>query len=354
MKSLANQPPSAPVDPAIAAALEPSVAEALEPAVAAALRDLVAEGTLNEAQAARAAVLLGAARQLRRPGTTTSPARGGRMAEIAGYLGGALLVGAAAMFLNSGWDELSEASRVVILAGLAALLLVAGGFVARSSGQPVRELGHQDDSARRRLVSVLWTFAAASAAGATGLGLGFDGWELPAASAVGVLVAAITYALVPSVVGQLGLWVGSIGLVTGLVAEIGDGPGIAWNSLPLVALGAGWIALGLTGTVRDREVALATGSAIALFGAQQPVFSDQQWVAYALTAAVALAGFIGYLSTRSWSVLSAGVLATTLVVPEALHDWTDGSVSAAGSLLLAGLTLLAASAAGLRLRHEAR
>jgi hypothetical protein len=52
-------------------------------------------------------------------------------------------------------------------------------------------------------------------------------------------------------------------------------------------------------------------------------------------------------------VLGAGVLAMTLVVPEALHDWTDGSVSAAGSLLVAGLTLLAASAIGLRLRREA-
>jgi hypothetical protein len=52
-------------------------------------------------------------------------------------------------------------------------------------------------------------------------------------------------------------------------------------------------------------------------------------------------------------VLGAGVLAMTLVVPEALHDWTGGSVSTAGSLLVAGLTLLAASAIGLRLRREA-
>ena len=238
------------------------------------------------------------------------------------------------------------------LAGLAVLLLVAGGFVAFSSGQPVRELGHQDDSVRRRLASVLWTFAAACAAGATGLGVG--GWELPAASAVGVLVAAITYALVPGVVGQLGIWIGSIGLVTGLVAEIGDDSGMVWNAVALVALGAGWVVLGLTRTVRGREVALASGAAIALLGAQLPIFSDQQWVGYVLTAGVALAGFIGYLSTRSWSVLTAGVLATTLVVPEALHDWTDGSVSAVGSLLLAGLTLLTASAAGLRLRREVR
>lgn len=333
----ANETPPAPVDPEVAAALH----------------DLVAEGTLTQAQAARVAVRL-ATRQVPRPGTTASPARGGRLAEIAGYLGGALLLGAAALFLNSGWDDLNEASRVVILAGLTVLLLVAGGAVALTSGQPVRELGNQDDSVRRRLVSVLWTFAAASATGATGLGVGVEGWKLVAASAVGLLVAVITYSLVPSVVGQLGLWVGSIALVAGLVERIGADAGTTPYAVALVALGGAWVAMGLARTVRDREVALATGAAIALFGAQLPVYSDQQWVAYVLTAGVALAGFMGYLSTRSWSVLTAGVLATTLVVPEALYDWTEGSVSAAGSLLVAGLTLLAASAAGLRLRQEVR
>jgi len=53
-------------------------------------------------------------------------------------------------------------------------------------------------------------------------------------------------------------------------------------------------------------------------------------------------------------VLVAGVIATTLVVPEALHDWTEGSVSVAGALLMAGLTLLAASAVGLRLSKSVR
>jgi Predicted membrane protein (DUF2157) len=321
--------------------------------IVAALRDLVAEGTLTEVQAARVADRLGVLGPLPEPGTTPVPERGGRLSEIAGYVGGALLLGAAALFLLDGWDDLSEATRVVILAALTVLLLVAGGLVALSSGQSITELGDQVDSARRRLVSVLWTFAAAAAAGAAGLGA--SGWELVAASAVGLLVTAITYALVPSVVGQLGMWAASVALATGLVAEIGDEPSAASYAVTLVALGGGWVALGLTHRVRDREVALATGVVIALVGAQLPVISgDERWVAYVLTAVVALAGFLGYLSTRSWSVLGAGVLATTLVVPEALNDWTGGSVSAAGSLLVAGLTLLAASAAGLRLRREVR
>lgn len=338
-----SSPPANPTSPA---PVDPPV----EPALAAALYDLVVEGTLTQVQAARVAVRLGDPRAFVQTGTTASPTRGGRLAEIAGYLGGALLLGAAALFLGGGWSDLTEVSRVGVLAGLAVLLLGAGGLVARTSRQPVRELGHQDDSARRRLVSVLWTFAAASAASATGLGV--EGWEVPAASAVGLLVAATTYALVPSVVGQLGMWFASISLVTGLVAEIGDNSGVTPYAVALVALGGGWVALGLTERVGSRDVALASGVGIALFGAQLPVFGDQQWVAYLLTAGVAIAGFLGYLSTRSWSVLTAGVIATTLVVPEALHDWTDGSVSAAGSMLVAGLTLLAASAAGLRLRQE--
>ncbi len=316
-----------------------------DPVVAAALVELVAEGTLTPHQAERVGAVLAVAGA---DGRLTA-SRGGRLAEIAGYLGGALLLGAAALFLTSGWDDLGEAARVTVLAALSAALLGAGWFVVGWSGHRARALGADRGSARRRLVSVLWTFGAASAAGATGLGV--DGWELVAGSVVGLVVAGAGYALVPGLVAQLGLWAGSVALVTGLVAELGDQPDATAYGIALVALGGLWVALGLTGVVRDREPALATGAAIALFGAQLPVLDGgHEWVGYALTAGVAVAGFAGHLWTRSWSVLGAGVLATTLVVPEALHDWTEGSVSAAGSLLVAGLTLLAASALGLRMR----
>ncbi len=329
----------------------PSAPAAADPATASALSDLVAEGTLTAAQAERVAAVLGSSRGPAPVEPAVGPGPRGRLAEIAGYLGAALLLGAAALFLSNGWEDLSETARVVILAGVAVLLGVAGWSVAASSRLPMRVLAGQPDSARRRLVSVLWTSGAVAAAAATGLAA--DSWELAAASAVGLVVAAAGYALVPGVVGQLGMWVGSVTLVSGLVSEIGDRPNASPYALALVPLGAVWVVLGLTAVVRDREVAFATGAAVALFGAQLPVFDgDNQWLAYALTAGVAVAGFAGYLETRSWSVLGAGVLATTIVVPEALHDWTDGSVSAAGSLLVAGLTLLAASAAGLRLRRE--
>jgi hypothetical protein len=143
--------------------------------------------------------------------------------------------------------------------------------------------------------------------------------------------------------------------VTGLVADIGDEPSVRPYAVALLALGALWAGLAATRVLREQEPGLALGSALALVAAQLPVIAgDGNGLGYAFTAVVAVAGFAAYLSTRSWSVLAAGVAATTLVVPEALYDWTEGSVSAAGSLLIAGLTLLGASAIGLRLRREVR
>jgi hypothetical protein len=331
------------------------------PAVSAVLQDLVVDGTLTATQAARVAERLAGVADTNPPeagtargGSVAHPRDRGRLAEIAGYAGGALLIGAAALFLTSGWQDLSDNSRVAILTGMTVLLIVAGGLIGLGAGS-VRALGRQHDSARRRLVSVLWTFAAGSAAGAAGLAVNDHEFVLSllAASAAGLLVVSLCYAVVPSAVGQLGAWAGSIGLVCGLILQIGDRPSTTPYAVALLALGAAWVGLAVIHILREAEPGLALGAGLALFAAQLPVFSyDLDELGYALTAAVAVAGFAGFVVTRSWSVLAVAVLATTLVVPEALHDWTNGSVPAAGSLLIAGLTLLGASAIGLRLRRE--
>jgi hypothetical protein len=59
-----------------------------------------------------------------------------------------------------------------------------------------------------------------------------------------------------------------------------------------------------------------------------------------------------FMARPSWPYLAVGVIGVTLAVPEALLDWTEGSVGAAGVLLVSGATLLAASLLGLRLRRE--
>jgi hypothetical protein len=77
----------------------------------------------------------------------------------------------------------------------------------------------------------------------------------------------------------------------------------------------------------------------------------QNYLGYALTALVAGICFAVYTRIREWVVLAGGVIGATLVVPEFLYDVTDGSLGASGVLLVAGVTLLAGSLAGLRIRR---
>ncbi len=91
---------------------------------------------------------------------------------------------------------------------------------------------------------------------------------------------------------------------------------------------------------------------MALFGAQYPLAgSGTAVVAYALTGALAIASFAAYLRAYRIVLLVTGVVASTIVVPEAVWDWTDGAVSGGALLLVAGAVLLVASGAGLRLRR---
>lgn len=108
-----------------------------------------------------------------------------------------------------------------------------------------------------------------------------------------------------------------------------------------------------TGRFHEPSVARLTGMAGALFGAQiaraDGSFAN---LAYALLLVVSVAAFAMYLRTAAWPYLVGGVLGITIVVPEAVIDWTGGALGPAGGVLLAGLALLGASLAGFRMHKE--
>ena len=89
-----------------------------------------------------------------------------------------------------------------------------------------------------------------------------------------------------------------------------------------------------------------------IVGGTRASTADYPWVGYLVTILVAVAGFALYVVRRAWPYLAVGVVGVTLAVPEALLDWTEGSLGTAGVLLVAGITLLGASLLGLRLRKE--
>jgi hypothetical protein len=122
----------------------------------------------------------------------------------------------------------------------------------------------------------------------------------------------------------------------------------------LFVTGVAWLVLAELGVFREVTVARALGAATTLLGAQVPAIDGTHaWLGYALTLLVAVAGIVIYLRSVAWPYLAVSVLAVTLLVPEAVVDWTAGSLGAVGGVLVAGITLLLASYAGYRIRAEA-
>src|SRR5690348_13019921 len=130
------------------------------------VRALVDAGLVDPARESAAE---GVVRSVLVPSGTTAPAPlRRRLAEIAGYVGGAFVVGAALLFFASTWSDLSLAGQVALLAGTTVVLVVvAAAFVVSAGGRAALRTPGED--VRRRLVSVLLTGAAATAAFALGL-----------------------------------------------------------------------------------------------------------------------------------------------------------------------------------------
>jgi hypothetical protein len=321
--------------------------------------DLVAAGLVERHRAVEAERVV--TRALHPEGeevTALPPVRQGArtmLVEIAGYVGSALVLASVGLLLAQLWDEFSESLQVAILAMVAVVLAGAGVAVSRVR-TGYAELAAGRDEMRRRLSSTLLTAGALAAAVAVGQQAAFvvDDVLSSVPSVLGgltmMVLAAVGYRYVHSALGLLAVAAAVFQVVVSAV----QGDSTLPAGLTFVAVALAWGALTeLTPLLRERMVSRAVASAFGLFGAQMTMFeSGSEPLAYALTAAVAVAGFALYLRTAGWPYLAAGVLGVTLVVPEAVMHWTDGSLGPAGAVLVAGLTLLGASLAGLRMRQE--
>lgn len=327
--------------------------------LSAALDRLVERGVLDRSQAgAVLAELAGAPR----------PQGLGRLfGEIAGYLGASFVVGATILFLGEEWEVLGRAGRFWILAAMAAIL-GGSGLAIRWRAAPLGPAWWRHrpgDDVSRRLSSTLLTGAAAAAGFAAYVSLEraaqADG-QLAAdnagfvASVTGLAVVIVGYLIARSAVGQLGIavaaWAGYATLLDLLEVD-----GVAALGLGTLALGAVWAVLAWRQLVAERRFALALAVSFGLIGAQLVVVDGADaanFLGYALMALVAGVCFAAYARARDWVVLAGGVIGATLVVPEFLYEVTDGSLGVSGVLLVAGVTLLAGSLAGLRIRRNPR
>ena len=319
---------------------------------AAVVADLVGAGLVDPGRRAEAETVV--SRSLARRTGTATPLRR-RLAEIAGYVGAAFVVGAAWLLLSATWDDLEVAGQVGLLLAAALVLAAVGLFLARAA----RRAAPTDPLAdvRGRLASVCLAGAGVCAAFAVGIWL----TDLLDDDALGVLLGALTgllvvlggYVVLPSPVGQVAAAVAAFTVVpSGLAALPSDSTSTLPMALLVLGLGAAWLVLAERRVWREVGTGRVVGCVVAFVGAQLPVGDTQAWVAYVATAALGAVAFWLYVVTRAWPYLITGVIAVTVAVPEALYDWVSGSLGAAGVLLATGVTLLLSSLAGLRLRQE--
>ena len=299
-------------------------------------------------------------------GAETGPAPGlrSKLGEIAGYAGAALVVAAGVVFLAQEWSSFSDTERVAWISGMAIVLALAGAITS-FVGTGFPGLREESGAVRRRLAGTLYTGTAITAALAVGLevehirsargGMFGDNWSMIAALATLVVVGIRGYLAAPTVLGLLPIAVGSFTVIP-TTLELFNFQGSATfpvtMSLLEIAVALLWWGLSEIDVVQPRQGGLAIAMLIGLIGAQMPVMSGERpTLGYLLTALVAVGAFVGYAARPAWAYLGAGVIAVTLVVPEALNHWTSGSLGTAGSVLLAGIALLGASLLSFRLRR---
>ncbi len=280
------------------------------------------------------------------------------LAEVAGYVGAAFVAAAIAVFFAPRWLDIPLAGRIGLLTG-AAVILAAAGVMVGVTGEGLRSLRTTEGALRRRLASVLFTGAAVGGAAAVVVYLidrvGDD--EATKGSFIGMggaltllVLAAIGYALAPTLLGQATIAAAAGYAVMFTWDSFGDVTALRVG-LSFLAIGIVWVALAESRIWRELLAARLIGSVFLLIGAQ--AFLDAHaWLAYTSTVLVGIAGFALYVLRHAWPYLALGVVAVTLAVPEALLDWTEGSLGTAAALLAAGVTLLGASLVGMRLRRE--
>lgn len=341
---------------------------AQDPAVDRVVGALLAEGLIAPADERRARAVVGAGlggaglggAGLGGAGSATepTPAASGaglpKLVEVVAYLGAALVLAAGFLFLMETWRDLGDTGQVIALAVVTGVLATAGLVV--------RGAGVEQNAIRRRLAGTLLTGSAVAAGITVGRALDaardFPSPEVYLPAVVGGLVASAVslgaYAAARTAVGQLGI-LGGLLVAAVTVTTNQSGDEALWAGGTFAVIGLGWLVVTELDSFAETTIARTLGVAATLFGSQVVAAgSEHHWIGYLMTALVCAGGIAGYLIRQDWPYLAAAVVAVTLVVPEAVADWTEGSLGVVGGVLLAGVTLLLASFAGYRLRSETR
>ncbi len=273
--------------------------------------------------------------------------------EILGYVGGVLILGGAWLLGRLYWYELGIPVRVGILTAITFALVLAGVLIG---GGPAKLRSVREASVRRfRITTVLLAVAAVTGSMAVNNAFpaemsGPRALDVFCAALAGLLIGLGGYLVLPSIPGML--VTGAFSAWLALVApELWLDDSTVAEGFALLLVGTAWTVLAWAGLLRYRELGFA-GTAIATYGAQWLTLSEFPVLGYAVGLLVALACFALYLLRGGALLLVVGVIGIALVVPEAVWDWTNGTIGAPLIVVIVGAVLLGAGGVAFRLRER--
>ena len=293
------------------------------------------------------------------------PWQQGPLPEIAGYVGASLVASAALNFVAQSWEDWSTVVRLSIV-GTAVVLLYAAGLIILALAGGRAGLARDDRANRRRLVAVLFAFAAPLAGAfvavildAQGLFAQVTPWLI--LPGVVALAAAIAGAWpTPGVVSTLVVGGTAAWMALASTIVVAENQPEWWVPVIAAAFGALWLAIAprllaiptLSEALGVAWILLMLGPAAVTDLAATPEVTDAQaaavWVSRALLlgfTAIALTLFARGAS-GAWAVggVLAAVMASMGIAGQAL-GWV-------AALLVAGVVLLALSGLLLVLRRR--
>ncbi|WP_446224620.1 DUF2157 domain-containing protein [Nocardia sp. IBHARD005] len=300
-----------------------------------ALERLVASGVISGQQ--RAAVLRAVDEQER-----AGRASGGRVAaEIVAYVGAGLVAAGLGLFVDKAWAQVAQSGRVVLLvvvAGCAmwAAVALAGGCAGVFRRVPIASPG------RVRLAAVLLVLAAGASAGAVATAFGaHHGDETAiAASIAGLLVAALGYLLVPSLLGMVAVAGFGVVSILSVSSELFDVRS-PWEAIALMVFGALWFGLALARLLVAEWAGYLLGGVIAVIGAQSVTFGESLWRP-GLTALIGVLCFVLYALGRDAVLVLGGAAGIAVAVVQVVADYTAGGPVVACVVLGIGALVLTA------------
>ena len=340
------------------------------PSMEAALDRLVARGTLGRDQADAVLAELAEAALGAPAGPVTGPVPGpsvdlpGRawtavLAEVGGYIGAAFVFAAVAVFTGPRWDQLGHAAQIAVFAVPAVFALLAAVLLAQAAPGSWTPFPQEGLGPRRRLVAALVGTGGALLAGtvATALpdsfGDGYGEAEATMAFLTACAVWAVGYAFCRIALLHVGIAGAAAAALSAGIAWLYQEDETAWTGAGLVVLALVWAGLAAWRVLDEQPLGFGVAGVLGFVGGEMlATGSTGSGWGYLVLLAIAAAGLAGYVRTRMITVLVVGVVALGTVVPQAIIDYTDGALGAAGALLVTGLSIVGASVLGLRLHRE--